>query len=179
MFGLFKAKNPYEQAALTVYGTMLERARHASFYKELGIEDSFEGRFECLCVHIFMIMHVVLEQKGDEAFNQALFDIMFADMDQALRETGKGDMGVPKHMRRMMKGFNGRMHVYHEAYDDKRALEDALARNLYEGAEGAPVKKMASYVRKVVKALEKQGAEDIVKGRVSLPAIGRKGANDE
>ncbi len=107
------------QAGRNAYAVVLEQARNPRFYTDFGVPDTFDGRFEVLVAHLFIIMHVTGEQ-GEEArgFNQALFDAAFADMDQTLRNMGIGDMGVPKHMRRMMTGFNGRMHAYEEALDD-------------------------------------------------------------
>lgn len=168
MFGLMKTKNPYEQAAHDVYAAVLGHSRDAAFYTDLAVEDTLEGRFELLALHVFAIMHVVLSDNGDEVFNQALFDIMFADIDQALRQMGKGDMGVPKHMRRMMKGFNGLTNAYEEAYSDKKAFEEAIRRNLYAGNKKAPADKMVAYVRRVVK---QQSCPDILEGKVKLPKV--------
>ncbi|MCB1532468.1 MAG: hypothetical protein KDJ35_06345 [Alphaproteobacteria bacterium] len=168
MFGLMKSKNPYEAVAHDIYAAALSHARDAAFYSDYGVEDNFEGRFEVLCLHIFIVMHVALAAGVDEAFNQALFDIMFADMDQSLRQLGKGDMGVPKHMRRMMTGFNGRMNAYEELYQDKAAFVEAVRRNVYNGRADAPADKIARYVRANIK---KQNAKSIVQGRASFVPI--------
>lgn len=170
MFALMKSKNPYERQAHDVYSILLGQTRDKAFYKALGVEDSFEGRYELLCLHAFIVMHVTLAARVDQHFNQALFDLMFADIDQSLRQMGKGDMGVPKHMRRMMKGFNGRMNAYEEAFEDKADFEEALRRNVYGGDEKAPVKKMVDYVRKNVVA---QKAEDLLEGKVKFSKVGK------
>ena len=168
MFGLMKSKNPYEQVAHDVYGAALEQSRDPAFFTDYGVEDNFEGRFEVLCLHIFIIMHVILADGGNEEFNQAVFDIMFADIDQALRQTGKGDMGVPKHMRRMMKGFNGRMNAYEEAFANTKEFEKSILRNLYADEAGAPAKDIAKYIKKNVK---KQTASAILQGRATFAPI--------
>ena len=83
-------------------------------------------------------------------------------MDQTLREMGIGDMGIPKHMRRMMNAFNGRMHNYlaaiaperisEDIYTDiqKSTLTEVLKRNLYASSKDAPedevVHKMEQYI---------------------------------
>lgn len=171
MFGLLKAKNPYEQEAAFVYSTLLTCSREPLFYKDLGIEDTFEGRFELLTLHVFMVMHVVLERNADEEFSQALFDAMFADMDQALRETGKGDMSVPKHMRRMMTGFNGRIHAYHESYGDDAAFEEALVRNLYGGTNNESVARIRAYIQENIDLMLAQNISDIMEGHVTLSEV--------
>ncbi|HCL48309.1 MAG TPA: hypothetical protein DHW86_02215, partial [Rhodobiaceae bacterium] len=46
---------------------------------------------------------------------QALFDIFFRDMDQAMREAGVGDLGVGKKIRKMAQAYYGRAAAYDEA----------------------------------------------------------------
>ncbi len=163
MFGLLKTtKKPYQAEARGVYARTLEHVRQPVFYTEYGVPDTFDGRFDLLLVHLFIVMEAVgFESERAEAFNQALFDVTFADMDQTLREMGIGDMGIPKHMRKMMKAFNGRMNVYHSAIGaNNDAFVDALKRNLYAGAEGMSdevVARFAQYCMRAVasmKALE-------------------------
>ena len=160
MLGLLKKKKPYEDEARAVYGAALAHIRKPVFYERYGVPDSFDGRFDLLLVHLFMIM----EAGGEAEFNQALFDASFADMDQSLREMGIGDMGVPKHMRKMMKAFNGRMHAYRDALADGD-LEGALRRNVY-GTVAKPdtkgVKALTQYCEKTLKTLRKGGFERIL-----------------
>jgi cytochrome b pre-mRNA-processing protein 3 len=164
MFGLLKTKNPYEQAAAGAYARILEQLRNPGFYMQCSVPDTLEGRFELLLLHLFIIMHAT-----DHAdFNQALFDAAFADMDQLLRQSGIGDMGVPKRMRRMMKAFNGRAHAYEQALHEAGALEDALRRNLYGMLDTPPpggLENMKKYV---------QSSLDLIKPQADL--IVRQGA---
>src|SRR3546814_11486190 len=52
------------------------------------------------------------EGGGHEAFAQALFDHMFADMDYNLRELGVGDLSVGQKVKQMAQGFYGRATAY-------------------------------------------------------------------
>lgn len=132
MFALFRAKNPYEQDSRRAYAAILRQVRKPEFYAACGVPDTLDGRFDLMVLHLFLVMDRALaEGRAGRDFNQALFDTAFADMDQMLREAGIGDMGVPKHMRRMMKGFNGRVDAYAKALDQDAAFEAALARNLF------------------------------------------------
>ena len=172
MLGLFKEKNPYVQPAKQVYAAILSHIRQPRFYKDYGVPDTFDGRFDLMLLHIFMILHRML---GDgraeaEAFNQALFDVTFADMDQTLREMGIGDMGVPKHQRKMMKAFNGRMHAYEQALKDGQ-LEAVLRRNLY-GTVDTPdekqIAKMAKTVQDRLNFLKTMQSADILNGHIGF-----------
>ena len=170
MFGmLFKQKSTaqkrYAQIAESLYSCALENTRKEVFYTKYGVPDSFDGRFDLLLLHVFLILHRLMPHAEYEVVSQALFDVMFKDMDQTLREIGIGDVGIPKHMKRMMKAFNGRMHNYQmaiapETLDGQEleglqttSLEEALARNLYALQDGEDkahkefIDKMCSFVR--------------------------------
>jgi cytochrome b pre-mRNA-processing protein 3 len=92
-------------------------------------------------------------------------------MDQSLRQVGLGDMTVPKRMRFLMKGFNGRSHIYAEALKQKTddSLMAALSKNVYEGeAEKDKLEKLTAYIRGCHKGLEKQSVEPILSGSVNF-----------
>ena len=167
MFGLLKRKNPYEQNARSIYFKALEHARSPEFYEEYGVPDSFDGRFDLVVLHLYMIITAILENEPDEArakaFNQTLFDVSFEEMKLNLRELSIGDMGIPKHMKRMMLAFNGRVH----AYDDARSSGQwavALSKNLYgtlDQVDDKHLEKMQNYIEKSISALNSQ---EFVKG---------------
>lgn len=132
MFAFLKQKNPYEYSARKVYLTLQKQSRLPHIYQDFLVPDNFEGRFESLCLHVFILFHcTLLEKKKGQAFNQILFDVLFYDIDQTLREMGFGDMGIPKRMKALMLGFNGRMHVYQECVEREDDFKVALARNLF------------------------------------------------
>jgi cytochrome b pre-mRNA-processing protein 3 len=173
MFSLLKKKDPNAAAAKSAYGQMLLWIRAPEFYKAYGVPDTFDGRFDLLMIHIFMVVNRLIRegQRGLD-FNQALFDITFADMDQTLREMGIGDMGVPKHQRRMMKAFNGRMHAYAEAMQGgDGAMVIALRRNLYGTLEDESVpdtQKILRYIKESMAVLDRVPVEEIIKGQAAF-----------
>ncbi len=166
MFGLLKKKKPYEGEAFAVYERLMEASRASEFYQEMGVPDSFDGRFDCLIAHTFMVVEVLKEKDFEraESFNQALFDRIFVQMHITLREIGVGDVGIPKHQQKMMKAFNGRVHAYSDAIKAGE-LEDVLVRNLY-GTVDAPddkaVKAFADYMGKSLDALRKLDFDAII-----------------
>lgn len=172
MFALLKKQNVYAQSARAVYAEALAHSRAPYFYEEFGVPDSFDGRFDLLLLHVFLVMQRTLEDSAEQAeeFNQALFDATFADMDQTLREMGIGDMGVPKHMRKMMRGFNGRMHAYQEALVSGE-LQASLRRNLYGTLDGVDDDVLAKMERKVLEMLaflKTQSSEAIFAGEIQF-----------
>lgn len=175
MFALFKSKNPYEQDARNIYAGILTSIRRPEFYTAYGVPDTLDGRFDLMVLHLFMVMDRVLAEGAiAKTFNQALFDITFSDMDQALRQAGIGDMGVPKHMRRMMKGFNGRVNAYQSSLTDDAALEGALLRNLY-GTLAAPelgqVRAMKTYIQASRDLIKRQPFDELRAGQMNFAAL--------
>ncbi len=168
MLGLFKFKNPCEDGVVLVYTQALQRAVSQVFYTEYAVPDTFTGRFDCLLLHIFMVMERMIEG-GQMKFNQALFDVTFANMDQSLRELGIGDVGIPKHQKKMMKAFNGRMHAYRDAFQ-AGDMAEVLRKNLYGGADidAKTLKALEKYVRKSIKHLQGQEIDDIISGKIEF-----------
>lgn len=124
MFGLF---NKHKAQAARIFDETLEASRDARFYTEFGVPDTFDGRFDCLMLHLCPVFKGLETQ---DKLSQAVYDVTFKRMELALRETGTGDVGVAKQVRHMMKAFYGRMVAYLEAKDpDEMAM--ALRRNLY------------------------------------------------
>ena len=67
---------------------------------------------------------------------QGIFDAMFSDMDNNLREIGVSDLSVGRRMRTMWEAFHGRSQAYATAIDavDRASLEASLARNVWRAA---------------------------------------------
>ncbi len=176
MFAFLKPKNPYSAAARSIYAQMLTHVRQQDFYTQCGVPDSFDGRFDLLLLHAYLVQERMMADEAGEScdlvardFNQALFDVTFFDMDQTLREMGIGDMGIPKHQKRMMKAFNGRMHIYAEVLDAED-FKSALRKNLYGTVEvdNDVLSKMMDKIDGMRQVLKSQSVADILSGHVSF-----------
>lgn len=160
---------------MAVLKAVMGQVRRPEFYTRCGVPDTFDGRFDVMVLHLFLVMEPLMPLRQDgRDFNQALFDAAFSNMDQTLREMGIGDMSVPKHMRRMMKAFNGRVHAYYEAFDlaTDEALESVLRRNIYAVSDdvvlpGLP--KLMAYCQTCRLALGRP--RDILQGVAIFPSV--------
>lgn len=180
MFGRFKvfkrkkskASKIHERAARDVYSTFLAHIRRPFFYELCGIQDTADARFDLLIVHMFFVMDKTLEHEDGADFNQTLFDVLFADMDQTLREAGIGDTGVPKRMRRMMKAFNGRLHSYRETKNDPESFKAAIIKNIYDGnAEARGADNFLMYLGEVKGYFDDTPPEVILQGLQSFESF--------
>ena len=170
--GLFRRSSRTQPAAEDLYRCIVAQARQPAFYRDLGVPDSLDGRFELIVLHAALVIRR-LRRAGaaGEALAQALFDVLFRDMDVNLREMGVGDIGVARRIKAMAQAFYGRAEAYETGLDDD--LEAALARNLYGTveAEGWQLGRLAGYVRQLVDALEAQEPKDLARGVRAFPPI--------
>ena len=144
------------------------------FYETGGVPDSLDGRFELVALHVFLVLHRLKRDRSDtQDLGQALFDALFLDMDQVLREMGAGDLGVGRRVKTMAKGFYGRISAYEEGLAASGdSLDQALRRNLYGTVDPAPgqVAAMADYARREAAGLAEQETADLLTGAVEFGA---------
>ncbi|HWA42889.1 MAG TPA: ubiquinol-cytochrome C chaperone family protein [Hypericibacter adhaerens] len=174
---LFRS-DPSATPAERLYAALVEQARQPAFFREGRVPDSLDGRFEMLTLHAFLVLRRLrAEGPAGAALAQRLFDRMFVDMDESLREIGVGDLSVGKRVKAMAKAFYGRSAAYEAALSDPAgsALADALARNLYgtlPDRQGLPLAAMGRYLGQAAADLAAQPAAALLEGRVSFPAPG-------
>jgi len=166
------ARNRGEDEAFSLYRAVVAQSRLPGFYLHGGVPDTVEGRFEMVCLHAFLVLRR-LRAGGAEgrALGQRLFDILFDDMDQTLREMGVGDLSVGKKIKAMASSFYGRIGAYEEGLraDGEALLAEALARNVFGETETtAQAVGLASYARRCDLTLAAQPFEEITAGRVDF-----------
>jgi cytochrome b pre-mRNA-processing protein 3 len=170
IFSLFR--RPPSAAALSLYDLIVAQARSPGFYRDYGVSDTLDGRFEMVILHLFLMLHR-LETAGNEgaALGQQVFDLFCQDMDENLREIGISDLKVPKEMRRIGEAYYGRTRAYAPALQDKERWPTVLARNVIGSAEPAAAVRLARYVEAVTQRLESQELAALERGVVAFPEL--------
>lgn len=173
-------KSRHEDDARAIYERVVAAARQPSFYLDLGVPDTPDGRFDMISLHAFLVLRRLRrERERTEDLGQAVFDLMFFDMDQNLREMGVGDLGVGRMVKSLATAFYGRAEAYEKGLDadDPGALVEALGRNVYR--HGAPeryrLSALAAYVAAADAALAETALDAIMTGRFAFPAPPTKG----
>ena len=170
------ARDPARQAAASaLYDTVVAQARQPAFYSALGVPDTVEGRYEMVMLHASAVIDR-LRGEGEEGHDvaQLLFDAMFDDMDNNLREIGVSDLKVGKRMKEMAESFQGRAVAFERAIEagDRSALEDVVWRNTYHEAEAQPspdqVSAMAAYLVGLTERLSAQPTAALIQGQADL-----------
>jgi cytochrome b pre-mRNA-processing protein 3 len=167
-------KDPALEAGRALYSAAVDQARSAPLYARLGAPDTVEGRFEMVTLHVYLIMRRL---KGDEAakkVSQHLFDAMFQNMDDSLRELGVGDLQVGKKIRKLAENFYGRVGAYEDALKEdapEGALGRALGRNIFENETAPQIESFANYVRRAEASIREQPTARIACGIVVFPPV--------
>jgi cytochrome b pre-mRNA-processing protein 3 len=146
-----------------IYGMIVAKAREPLFYKDLGVPDTVDGRFDLILLHMWMVLRRLRRGEGATARAQALFDRFCIDMDDNLREMGVGDLTVPKRMQAFGEAFYGRAAAYDLALSEGREneqgpLAQSICKNILSGEGIESARRLAAYVQATLARLD--GLED-------------------
>ncbi len=168
--------DPAEDTAWTLYRQVVETARQPALFRDYGVPDSVDGRFESIVLHLVLVLRRLKRDFPEgEGLAGSLQEVFYADMDRSLREMGAGDLGVGKRVQRMAEGFVGRLASYEAALaegfpEGEEALKAALIRNAYGTLPEAAVdpQELLGYVRIQVEALDSQPGAELRGGTVGF-----------
>ena len=160
LFSRLFRPSPEQKLAYEIYGRAVTWARSSLFYSEAGVEDSLDGRFDMILLHMYILLHQLRQTPETSGLQQAVQEAMVADMDRTLRELGVGDMSVGKQVKNMAAAWLGRSKAFDTALESEleNDLEDAIARNIYrfsgEGEAPLHAATMARYMKQCMAALQ-------------------------
>jgi cytochrome b pre-mRNA-processing protein 3 len=171
---LFKKRDSRRRKTIErLYGAIVAQAREPAFYRDFGVPDTVEGRFDLLVLHMYLVNERLSGHgEAEVALGQELLDYFFEDMDASLREIGIGDLTVPKKMRSLAEAYLGRSATYKAAIAnaDEVALANAIARNILAGADAETARPLARYAFEAAKLLRTQEFDKYMTGAVKFPA---------
>ncbi|GAB4375215.1 MAG: hypothetical protein Kow00114_38290 [Kiloniellaceae bacterium] len=186
----FFGSPPRNPAAWRLYEAIVVQARTPALYRDFGVPDSLDGRFEAIVLHLVLVLRR-LKRDFPEGLElaEALQEVFFEDMDRSLREMGAGDLGVGKRVKRMAEGFLGRLSAYDAALDrlavdGEAGLRQVLQRNVFGTlpAGAGDAAGLTAYALAQLAALEAQDGTALRQGRVAFaegapaaPAVAEKG----
>ena len=155
-----------------LYDSIVAQSRVEAFYRDLGVPDTVEGRFELIVLHL----HLVLERLRREGaagkrLSQTLIEAFVTDMDDSMREFGIGDMGVPRRVKKAAAAVYERSAAYAATQQtEANVLAQVLLEHVYFGAcsdDRLPVR-LADYVRRTGVELESVGSNSILSGDLAF-----------
>lgn len=122
-FGWRKAR----AQAQALHAALVQRARAPVFFRDLGVSDTVDGRFDMVVAHAWLVLSR-LNDLGQRELAQTLVDTIFTGFDEGVRELGVGDMGAGHRVKKIADAFYGRLNAYSSG-----DLAEAVLRNVYRG----------------------------------------------
>ena len=89
-----------------IYNNLVKLSRNIYFYKDIKLEDKLENRIIIIFGHLAIILHCLKQYKNNKKISQEIYDNIFLNIENNLREMGHGDVTVNK----KMKNFNQIFH---------------------------------------------------------------------
>ena len=150
---LFAARDPRGRLR-PLYDAVVAEARAPHWYRDGGVPDTMEGRFEMVAAILSLIL-LRLEAEGEAMRRESvlLTELFVADMDGHLRQSGIGDVVVGKHVGRLMGALGGRLGALRTGLNGG-SVEDAVRRNLFR--EAPPSEEAVDYVSSHLRALHQR-----------------------
>lgn len=159
MIQALKIRRRRAEAATSLCAAVSRRACEPVFYRDYGVADSFDGRFDLVALHAWLVLEH-LQDAGETVLAQKFVDAVFARFDEALREQGVGDIGIGRRIKTMASAFYGRLRAYSES-GDERELAAAILRNVYRG-EPARVDRAALLAKYIGVVRKEMAGRDLV-----------------
>ncbi len=174
MFRWLKRTADRKRIGQQLYERIVAQARGETFYRNLGVPDTMEARFEMIVLHLVLVLDR-LRPEGAEAqrLGQVVIEHLVAELDDALRQIGIGDMGVPKRVQRAAAAIVERSHDYGVVLAPDAppaALVSVLQQHVYR-ADAPGAVELAAYTRRVAMALRTQPMSTIEAGQLSFPTF--------
>jgi cytochrome b pre-mRNA-processing protein 3 len=171
-----KPRMPSPGTIETIYGMIVTQAREPLFYRELGVPDTVNGRFDLLVLHLWLVLRRIQSMDDGPGLSQALFDHFCDDMDGNLREMGVGDLTVPKRMQAFGEAFYGRVAAYDLAVSaGQQALAQALCKNVLSGQDLDKAGQLAVYAEAALADLRGLDPAALLGGSWKFPRLVQNG----
>ena len=168
-----KSRAPLHRTIEAIYGMIVTQARDPFFYRELGVPDTVNGRFDLIVLHLWMVLRRLRSIDGSAPLPQALFDRFCEDMDANLREMGVGDLTVPKQMQAFGEAFYGRSAAYDAGLAlGGEAMAKALCKNVLNGEGMENARRLANYVDVAILRLDQLEKTALAASRWTFPGAG-------
>ena len=102
-----------------IYNNLVKLSRNIFFYKDIKLEDKLENRIIIIFAHLAIILNCLKSDKSNKELSQEIYDNIFLNIENNLREIGHGDVTVNK----KMKNFNQIFHDLLIKLIDQKKIE--------------------------------------------------------
>lgn len=122
IFDWFHDRSKIARTATELYGSIVTQARQATFYRDYGVSDVAEKRYEMIVLHIVLVLERLRASGSAGAeTSQELVEAFVRDLDGSIREMAIGDTKVPTNVKKAAAGLLDRDLLYRQVFDGEEA----------------------------------------------------------
>jgi len=133
----------FKKHNINLYNILLILSRNIFFYKKIQLPDTFETRIYLMFIHFSIFM--IITKKKDLKFNQNIYDQLFHNIENNLRELGFGDVSVNKKMKELNKILYDILLKLNLDKNDQFEINLDLLRKYFTSINSAESKKLAEF----------------------------------
>ena len=89
-----------------IYNNLVKLSRNVYFYKDIKLEDKLENRVIIIFAHLAIILNCLKNNENNKFLSQEIYDNIFLNIENNLRELGHGDVTVNKKMKDLNQIFH-------------------------------------------------------------------------
>ena len=89
-----------------IYNNLVKLSRNIYFYKDIKLEDKLENRIILIFAHLVIILVCLKKSQVYKDLSQEIYDNIFLNIENSLREMGHGDVTVNKKMKNLNQIFH-------------------------------------------------------------------------
>ena len=89
-----------------IYNNLVKLSRNIYFYKDIKLDDKLENRVIIIFAHLVIILNCLSINKQNKKVSQEIYDNIFLNLENNMREMGHGDVTVNKKMKDLNQIFH-------------------------------------------------------------------------
>ena len=166
IFGLAKQREPFQP----LYAALVAEGRDAFWYRDGGVPDTVDGRFDMLSSVLAMaLLRLEADDPAGRRPSVLLTELFVEDMENSLRQIGIGEYVVGKHVGKLMGALGGRLGAYREAIAGGGDLSGPVRRNIFHEAPPSEeqVALVAERLERFRARLEATPLDALLSGRIA------------
>ena len=166
IFGFARQREPLQP----LYAALVAEGRNAFWYREGGVPDTVDGRFDMLSsVMAMALLRLEAEDPAGRRPSVLLTELFVEDIDHNLRQIGIGDYVVGKHVGKLMGALGGRLGAFREALAGGANLQGPVRRNIFDEAPPSEeqVALVAARLERFGARLEATPLDALLAGRIA------------
>ena len=132
-----------------IYNNLVKLSRNIFFYKDIKLDDKLENRIIIIFAHLSIILKCLKINQNNKEISQSLYDNVFHNIENNLREIGHGDVTVNKKMKQLNQIFHDLLIKFIDDRTKKKIEIKEMVKFLYMNDKNDEIsKKLHDYFTK-------------------------------